>query len=347
MAFFFLKRTYNIPGIYQWVKPNTAVGAGPFGCTYLQTIVISIGAAAGGASGGASNNQGASLNGGNGGGGGAYAQATFLPASLPPLADIVVGAGTPGGVAASTPGVGIGASGTVNSLTPTKASSFDVLISSPPGNSSNTGNGALAASITGGFNIINNRGGFGLLAQHNVATGQQNCGPGLTVAGNNTWWPTGNNGGAPGGSANTLLGPNLIAGPGGGVYPAIVGGSPSMNSQITAQSGRVAGPTANGGGGAASQGGVFPITGGKGNDAPPNSGSGGGGGGGASSFGDAGGSTVTSGAGGKGSDGTVQVVDIFTLPSAPPPYYFNFDLVTWYHMMNMARPISLTGRYAS
>src|ERR1700679_3405577 len=101
MHFAYVQRRYTKPGVYQWVKPNTAPGTGPFGSTYLQTNVICIGPGSGGASGAASqspaNAGGVGISGGVGGAGGAYFQATYLAANLSPLMDVIVGAGTKGG----------------------------------------------------------------------------------------------------------------------------------------------------------------------------------------------------------------------------------------------------------
>lgn len=338
MSFVFRQANYNVPGVYQWVKPSTTPGAGPFGSTYIQTVVTVIGPGSGGGSGTAICAPGATgVVGGQGGMGGGYGQATYLPAALNLLEDIVVAPGTTGGAANNVPGTGVSSANgipSVQALT-SKYGAHISCIGGGPSNSSGLGG---APSVTGGSNIISNIGGTSLRVQANLAD-QGDTGPGITVGGAfPTTQLTGNNAGGAGGSANFLI--NQLGGNGGGAN-GHNGGKGGTNT--SGQSAIV--PGGSGGGSAALGGNANSLQAGNGADAPPNSGAGGGGGGTACSQGNTTGGGITSGKGGNGSNGVVQVTDIFTLPPAQPPYIF--VIITWFHMMNMARPISLTGRYKS
>jgi hypothetical protein len=347
MTLLFVKKNYFVPGTYQWIKPPTAAGAGPGGSTYLQSIVTVIGGGSGGGSGEANNGQATGGPGGNGGAGGAYAQATYLPAALLAFEPIVVGAGTPGGAAQQVPGIGLQAATGLNSLT-AAGSNFGAHITCGGGNTSGNQIGATAPSVVGGSNIIANRGAFGV-ASGNGVRDQPELGVSFPI---NSSFVTAfanspNSGGAPGGCTSSVTGV-FIGNNAGFLFPAARGAQGLTNSTSVAPSGLVIGPFSNGGAGSgAGVPGIFPITAGNGAPAPPNSGAGGGGGGAATNLANAGGGLITSGAGGKGSDGAVQVVDIYTLPPTPPTYIFNLEIIAWYHMFNMARPISLTGRYKS
>jgi hypothetical protein len=340
MPVVYRQATYKVPGTYQWVKPPTANGAGPYGSTYLETIVTVIGPGSGGESGAPACDQGSSEAGGAGGNGGGYGQATYLPATLNAIENIVVAAGSVGGTGVTISGAGAGG-GSPNKSAATATSSFGAHITCNGGGTNVSGVGG-TASVSAGSNVTSVKGGTMLTVQTNVSP-QLEIAPGISPgAGLLAWNTTGNNAGASGGSVNNIFNP--IGGTGGGVAPTGGGGLGLSNSAGTAQAGLVNGA---GGGAAGAVSGIFPLTGGAGAPGYPNSGAGGGGGGAAASTGLAGGGTITSGAGGNGSHGLVQVTDIFTLPPLGNPYYFNFDLITWFHMMNMARPISLTGRYAS
>lgn len=341
MTIVFKQSTYRIPGIYQWVKPNVAAGTGPFGSTYLQTIITVTGPGSGGGSGNVANNVNTVDTGGFGGLGGGYGQATYLPAALPVLADVVVGGGSPGALPASVSGSIPAQSSGLNSLG-TVTSSFGSLMSSLGGGPSNVGNSG-TVSIIGGTNITSVQGGFHNPLLNNVAD-QLPVGPGILSSSINTWNTQGNNAGANGGSANILVPPPPFGGNGGGVNFG-GGGAGSTNSNSPAGKGQV--PGAGGGASGAFLNGLGSLFGGNGADGKPNTGAGGGGGGGAQNILNSASGVITSGAGGRGADGLVRITDIFVFPPSPPPYYFNFDKVTWYHMMNQARPISLTGRYQS
>lgn len=347
MSFVYRQFNYRIPGVYQWIKPSIAAGGGPFGSTYLQTIATVVGPGSGGGSGEANNAQATGGPGGPGGGAGAYAQVTYLPAALLALESIVVGAGTLGGAPAQVVGIGLQAQTGLNSVTAGPASIFGAHISCGGGNTSGNQIGATAPAIIGGSNITSNGGGFGQ-SSGNGQRNQPGIGPSILAGGAfRTWYPTGTNGGAPGGCTSSVTGA-FVGNNAGAVYPATVGAQGLTNSTSVAPNGRIIGPFSNGGAASgASIAGIFPITAGAGTDAPPNSGAGGGGGGAATNLVSAGGGLITSGAGGKGSDGFVQITDVFTLPPALPTYVFNLEIIAWYHMFNMARPISLTGRYKS
>lgn len=347
--------TYKTPGIYQWVKPSTTPGAGPFGSTYLQSILTCIGAGSGGAAGASAVGTAAGIGGGGGGNGGAYAQATYLPAALNATENITVGAGSPGGVGVSISSNAINSLARVDSLSAGLSlitSAGGQLINSPGGNGSGGASNA-TATINGGSNITSFLGCSKLNNPtiNNVASPSASPSTGINVqggAGNNSYQvPPGNNAGASGGCVNTtafaVAHNNNKACAGGGIN-FLGGGTGLEDSSGTAGQGVVPGA---GGGGAGSALAVAPISGGKGADATQSSGAGGGGGGGANLFALTVGSTVTPGSGGKGSDGVVQITDIFTMPPSPPIAYYNWSLVTWFHMANMARPISLTGRYKS
>lgn len=344
MAIVFRQATYLIPGTYQWVKPPIAAGAGPFGSTYFETIVTVIGASSGGASGSCGNNVANGFNGGNGGNAGAFAQATYLPAVLNALEDIIVGAGTLGGVVTGILGTNNGGgNGSQNSLSATVASKFGAHISCNSGSSSSNIPSQASASVVGGSNVLNIPGGSGIQSAGPVSA-QLSVGPNTLVGilhNIPTWNVQGNNGGAPGGSSNNSTAP-FSGGDGGGV---ILGGGKGNTNANGSNAGV---PGAGGGGATAAVLGIV-LKGGNGANAKPNSGAAGGGGGSATSTLLAGaGAVITGGAGGNGSNGAVQVTDIFTLTITNlDPFYIQLDLIAWYHMMNMARPISLTGRYQS
>jgi fibronectin-binding autotransporter adhesin len=342
MPFVFRQATYRLPGVYQWVKPSIAVGSGPQGSTYLQTIITVIGAGTGGIGGGANNNQNTGIAGGSPGPGGGYVQATYLPASLNAFEDIVVGAHSPGTIGGSVSGTTVAAQNSAGTNA-SGASNFGAHIIAGGGSPASVGNGG-SNTVTGGLNIVNNAGGFILVAASQTYF-QNTNGPSIKIGGVfSTWQPTGNSSGGAGGSANELPLPAIHNGGwGAGVYPQLFGGSGQVFTNGKAQNGTV--PGAGGGACWANQS-IFPLGGGDGAKPLPNSGAGGGGGGGASSQFNAGG-LITGGKGADGSDGLVQVTDIFQLPPTPPFYVFDLEIIAWYHMMNMARPISLTGRYKS
>lgn len=343
MSVVFRQATYLVPGIYQWVKPSTAAGVGPFGSTYLETIITVVGPGSGGGSGSISNNQGASVDGSPGGNGGGFGQATYLPAALSLVENIVVAKGSPGGLPVTNSGLTISfTSGNAGLSVNGTASSFGTHISCAGGFGTANQNGGMA-TIVGGSNVTNLRGGSQLTALNNVVV-QLMVGPGVNIGAQPSWTLQGNNAGAAGGSCNSILSGQNRAGIGGGVFPSQFGGTGVVNSTGNAKNGTSPG---DGGGASYSVGLLFPLTAGSGVNAPPNSGAGGGGGGSVTSLASATGGPLTSGAGGNGSNGVVQVTDIFTLPPALPVNYFNWDLVTWFHMLNMSRPISLTGRYQS
>lgn len=326
MPFAFVQKTYKIPGFYQWVKPSLAPGAGPFGSTYLQTIVKSIGPGCGGGTGDAKNAVGNFSIGGLAGSGGGYAQVTYLPAALPSLVDIIVGRGSKGAAGASCTGIGLAAASGNAAITPPDHTSFGpigaFLINSFPGQFNNFG--GINQIVTGaGITVnANTRGGSApspqteVLNQTGIDTNSA-ASPGFT-----TGTLDGNNSGGVGGCANVTA--NIRQGFGSAVFGVL--GAPSAGGRAFCV---LAGP-------GISQAGV---------NALPNSGSGGGGSGGAASLADAGSGTIQSGKGGDGSDGMLQTTDIFTLPPVPPSYILEIKL--WFHMNNMARPISLTGRYKS
>lgn len=343
MTIFYRQSTYRVPGTYQWVKPSIAAGSGPFGSTYQQTIITVIGPGSGGASGSSGNNVGNGFNGGNGGNPGPYANATYLPASLNALEDIVVGAGTLGGLPQSIAGTNNGGGfGGASSLTATPGSKFGAHISCPGGQSSGTLNPQFA-TVVGGSNVVKWDSLSGIAAV-TLALVQPSSSPNTLLGIQHnipTWSPVGNNGGAPGGCAINSA-PPFLGGDGGGV---LIGGGGGRTNANGVNAGV---PGAGGGGCTAAVLGII-LNGGNGADAKQNSGAGGGGGGAATSTILAGaGAFITGGQGGRGSDGVVQVTDIFSLtPQIINPYYIQFDLTVWYHMMNQARPISLTGRYKS
>lgn len=332
MAFVIVQRTYRVPGTYQWVKPNTAPGAGPLGSTYIETIVTTIGPGAGGSSGTASNNVGAGqVIGAGGGGGGGYIQAVYAAASMNLLEDIIVSPGSPGQPSNIVNG---GVTGTVNgkaSLPVTQPSTFGVKLSAHGGGSNATSAGAGGAvSATGGPISVTS------------AVGQTSSIPGGLDPLSIISIPTGNSAGACGGSSVSTQPPVRFGGNGQSVD--FVGGGFGITNGGAAQNGI----TPRSGGGAAAAvlaGGNYFLTGGNGANALQNTGQGGGGGGVAVSYVVVALNAVTSGAGGKGSDGLVQTTDVYQLPPSPPPYIF--EIKNWFHMMNQSRPISLTGRYQS
>jgi hypothetical protein len=345
MTVVFRQATYRIPGVYQWVKPSTAIGAGPFGSTYLQTIVTVIGAGSGGGSGISHVGVGAGGQGGNGGNGGGYGQATYLPGALNSLENIVVGMGTPGSASNAHSATVSGQIGSVDSNT-AGLSSFGAHINCNGGTTSNGDTGGVS-TVTGGSNITSNRGGANIADNTNILT-QLSTGPGVLNQGAQiTWQPTGNNAGGSGGC--NFIGTNVVGGNGGGVN-FLGGGLGATNSAAAAQPGFTPGAA---GGCSFTQGSfvVTPgilVTGGNGANASPNTGAGGGGGGAAviADFGSTG-TLCTSGAGGNGSNGAVQITDVFSFPNPLPPIYFNLSGVAYFNMMNMARPVSITGAYLS
>lgn len=349
MSIVYRLSNYFIPGTYQWVKPPTGVGLGPFGSTYLQSIVTVIGAGTGGGNGLVNQSQGTGQTGGPGGNAGAWAQATFLPAALLALEDVVVQAGSLGG--ASTQIINASTNFVPGNQSASKISAickFGAHISCTGGASSNTQNGGTAI-VSGGSNIINNPGGAAATALNSTVF-QTNLGPGINSGAQRTWNATGNSAGAAGGCASFTAPMNgNFGGNGGAVAPSsgIISPPGSLGVKNTSSAAQNGTSPCNGGGASGSLVSVGNQTSGSGANAPPNSGGGGGGGGACSCSGAVPVGILTSGAGGNGSNGAVQIVDIFTLPIPPQPNYFNFDLITWYHMMNMARPISLTGRYQS
>jgi hypothetical protein len=339
MSFFYRQLTFNVPGVYQWIKPPIAAGAGPFGSTYLETIVTVIGPGSGGSGGGLiCNTTGAT--GGPGGNAGAYAQATYLPAALLALEDIIVGAGTPGGAArvaagtATTSQIGIHS----NSATLSK---FGVHITSQGGEESDLNSTPATASVTGGSNVTNVSGGVNI----QVAPGsgsQPNISQSVRAPGNlATYSIQGNSAGGNGGERIGITTPSA-GGNGGGI---LLGGGIGTTNADVAGNGLL--PSAGGGACVSNIAGLFPLQSGNGQNGIPNTGAGGGGGGLVCSQGVIAGGLMTSGFGGQGSNGRVQVIDIFTLPPQLPPYVFDLEIIAWYHMFNMARPISLTGRYKS
>lgn len=340
MSFVFVKRTYLTPGIYQWIKPSIVPNSGPQGSTYLQTIVTVIGAGSGGQSGNVNVNQTVGQQGGNGGGGGGFGQAIYLPSALAAIEDVVVAAGTAGGNANSIIANLTNAVAGQNGLTPTQSSIFGAHISCPGGNRSDNPFGG-TPTVIGGTSVINLRGGNGALCVNGIDV-QPGVGPGITNGGSPTFTNQNNNGGAPGGTASVVV-LHPTSGQGGAVGNA-PGGRGLINSSGNAQSGSFPGT---GGGAAISTTGNAPFTAGSGAPAALNSGSGGGGGGAASVYAIGGATNITSGAGGSGANGAVQTVDVFLLPPPTNVIYIQWDIVAWFHMMNMARPISLTGRYKS
>lgn len=359
--FVFKILTYKKPGTYQWVRPPTGLGAGPLGSTYFGTLVTCIGAGSGGASGIASNrSQVAVTIGGSGGNGGAYAQGLFL--TLPPLRDVIVGRGTLGAPAGTCPGTGIQLTAQVNSSNAGDSffgddgQSQDYL-SSHGGQTSNNGVGGVANAGSHATNLVANRGGTQLPLDPDGAYFQTSTGPGISPSGLPSWNTTGNNAGGGGGSVNL----NRFGGIGGGVGGVggsvnyVGGGSGQSETTTPAQQGTFPGA----GGGAAGSNfagageaactvlGGLNTTGGYGANALPNTGAAGGGGGASTTRCSAGGGVITSGGGGNGSHGFVQTVDIFTFPAFGNVTYWDWSKSTFFHMMNMARPISLTGRYQS
>lgn len=345
MPFYFTQKIYKRPGIYQWTRPPTGVGAGPFGTTYLLTIVTVIAGGSGGGSGFSSNiTQVAFTDGGSGGNAGGYAQGSFPAAVLPALEDIIVGKGTLGGVAAVAAGVGITSAPSVDSLIANPSSfghsgSTQTYIECAPGQPSTIGIGGTASVGNNSTNTIANRGGTQIPIDALGGNPQFSTGPGITTGGLQSWNPTGNNAGAGGGTVNLN---NVVCGGDGGGVNFIGGGSGNSSAQ-PAHAGSYPGA----GGGSSGTQTSGNAVGGAGANAFPNTGAGGGGGGAATSRSTAGGGVIISGNGGNGSDGLVQVTDVFILPLLGNPYYWDFNRSTFFHMMNMARPISLTGRYQS
>lgn len=338
MSFVYRQATYSQPGVYQWVKPPTGVGAGPFGSTYQQTIVTVIGPGCGGDSGGVATQAIVGLAGGDGGTAGGYARATFQPVDLSPLVDITVGSGTVGAAAQQIPGTVATSQASTQAAPATVSSKFGALITCTSGFHLNAG-GPGSANVFGGTNITSVNGGTSIIATLAV-TPQPSTGPTTLPA---TWRVTGNNGGGAGGVVDIRLPAPQLGGDGGSIN-GIGGGQGSTNS---GSAGKGLIPGAGGGAAGVLAGLNISPTGGDGASAAPNSGAGGGGGGSAVIMSTSLGGPVRSGAGGRGSDGLVQVTDIFTLPVTPAPYHFNLDVIAWYHMMNQSRPISVTGRYQS
>lgn len=347
MPVVFRQVTYKRPGVYQWQMPNPTPGAGPLGSTYLETIVTCIGAGSGGASGQAANvAQVEFTDGGAAGNAGGYVQATFPAAAfLETIKDIVVGRGTSGGTCEVDGSGGIAELGPIDSLVAgnsTFGSSViddDTFITCFGGQKSTTGIGGGAGSSNDASQRVIFMGGTAITID-SVTSSQPDTGPGVFVAGSlATWNPTGNNAGGGGGTVDLKEPP--VAGKGGGVN--FKGGGIGNAGGGAGEGGFTPGS----GGGASLNDNAGNTVGGDGADAIQNTGSGGGGGGGSATRHTAGSGVIKAGSGGRGSDGLVQVTDVWMLPVPPPPYVFNLEVVAWYHMMNMARPISLTGRYQS
>lgn len=340
MSFFYKKSLYTIPGNYQWIKPSTTPGAGPFGTTYLESIITVIGASSGGSSGNAANNQGGTtVSGGEGGFGGGFGQATYLPAALNSIENILVAAKSVGGAANSQSGAATGIQVGLHSLG-TATSNFGSHITCLGGGPSHSGTGG-TVSVIGGSNVLSFQGGV-TLALATPKNSEVNIYPGLLGSGGIFCWPpTNNHGGANGGQAYSVSAP-VFAGNGGGATNG--GGVGATNG---GQGGDPLVPSAGGGGSSTVTPGLIPGRGGNGANAAPNSGCGGGGGGASANGNSAGSGFIVSGKGGDGADALVSVVDVFTIPPLLPPYVFDLEIIAWYHMFNMARPISLTGRYKS
>jgi hypothetical protein len=356
VSFYFRQLTYKTPGIYLWMKPSTIAGSGPFGSTYLETIFVCIGAGSGGSSGTSTSGTAAGTGGGPGGNGGAYAQATYLPGALPAFENLIVGAGSPGAIANPTSSNSVNSNARVDSVNAglsSITSSSGVLLNCPGGQTS-ASSVVSTPTVNGGSNVVQFSGcaNLGVPTINNVASPGASISTGFMVvsAGNHPSWqvPPGNNCGAAGGCVNTvafaLAHGVRKACNGGGI--AFLGGGQGLDDSITTAG---AGVTPGAGGGAAgSVLAIAPITAGNGAPALNNTGAGGGGGGGAELTSiNSPGLFVTGGNGGKGSDGLIQTTDIYTFPALLPPTYFDWDKAAYFHMMNMARPISLTGRYQS
>lgn len=356
MTIVYRQATYKTPGIYQWVKPPTGVGAGPFGSTYLQSVFTVIGGGSGGSSGDTHSGDAAGGSGGSGGNAGCYAQATYLPAALNFIEDITVGKGTPGGIALSSPSNVVISHANTPSVPAGLSlvrSAAGLLINSPGGDASTT-QSFTSPTVNGGLNISSFSGcpNFGSPTINNAAFPSASPSTSSNISPSSGYKsyqvPPGNNAGAPGGCSNTTAfasARGIGKGTNGGGINGSGGGFGTDNTVGVAGSGIIPGA---GGGAACSALPLAPVTGGNGANAKPSTGSGGGGGGSGAMFNaTVPGGLITGGNGGNGSDGVVQVTDIFTMPVPPPVAYYNWDLVTWFHMVNMARPISLTGRYKS
>lgn len=341
MTIVYRQSTYKIPGTYQWVKPSTAAGAGPFGSTYLETIITTIGGGMGGDAGDAAVNFTATSDvGGIGGAAGCYINATYLPSSLNSLEDIVVGNGIKGAPAVFVVGTAAGSVSSPQLSSVAGTSRFGLHMSAAGAQHAVGGSG----TITGGLNVTNQTGAFPLANAVTAARNQLSTQLGVgNTSLHASYYTTGNNAGGAGGNIS-FNGVFLPAGGGNGGAINFQGAGVGSSSGGTATGGGFPGA---GGGACAAQVSVSALKAGDGANAINNTGSGGGGGGTAITKAVTTGGNVTSGAGGNGSDGVVQVTDIFTLPPVPTPYVFNLEIIAWYHMMNQARPISLTGRYQS
>lgn len=344
MAILFRQLTYFVPGTYLYVRPLIGAGNGPLGSTYLKTTISVQAAGSGGASGGAINNQNVGAVPGNGGNGGAYGRADYLPTDLAVTEDLFVGKGSLGGATVSLLGTTTSVIAGVQSVAGGNSKFGTVNKITCPGGTTSNGQATSTPTISGGTNTVAVVGGIQLFANVNIDP-QSPTGPLIFAPGHIATWNTqGNNAGTAGGSASFVSSPSGKFGGDGGDINGIGRGIGAANLAGTAPGGNA--PGCGGGGNGCNLASLFPVIGGPGASGAINKGQGGGGGGLAVNAKNSGG-PVVGGAAGNGSDGFVQVTDYFQLPDAPPVRYIQWDLITWFHMMNMARPISLTGRYES
>jgi hypothetical protein len=308
---------YDAPGAYVWALPLLPVGS-----IILQVRVRVVGAGGGGYGGAVLNNDNTGVGGG-GGGGGAYAEATYVPgSSLPATLPVVVGAAGVGSLGVSaTPTNG---AEPLNS-TDGGASSFGTAIVCGGGQGCGfEGNGspgfpAVDGVLYGPTNIKTHAGGAG---------GGLISGDGVIVPA-----PAGSGGGA-GGNANPAFSPHID-----GYAGNDTSGGVGVTDETLAAQGETGASGAGGGGNFSTPARNADNHAGAGGNANV-AGGGGGGGGGAScsnaffSF---------SGAGGNGAPGYVQVDVLYSY--AVPVGRYPLAQLPVHQAVNMARPISLTGRY--
>jgi hypothetical protein len=323
---------YYAPGDVLWVRP-----AIPAGGILRKTNVMAKGPGGGGGGGTASCDQGAgSSNIGNGGGEGGYVSADYAPGALPASVAIQVGSkGVKGvgGVAGPGPSGGVGGIGTDGSeatlFGPAGVGNYLTANPGTGGNPSNAGAGvggiASATGLGAPANVIARTGGNGTQGIGGPdAPGADIVLPSLGGASGGGSYSSpvaafrgGNGNDSAGGRGET----NIF---GGSALDGSVGQSGSGGGGVAADSVHYSGPLQAGSAGAALA-----------------KGAGGGGGGGAILFGA--GFIITAGAGSDGGDGQIIVTTFYDIPIAPG--FYPMQQLPVHQAVNMARPISITGRF--
>lgn len=343
-------QTFKTPGTFIWTKASVKI---PPAAGIDHYNVQCIGPGGGGMSGSANSQAVSGIAGAAGGSEGGYAAADFTPANMPNSAVVTIPPGGSGGAAV----VANLANPTPNGLIggQSGSTSFDIYMVATSGGCGVSGFGGGSGTVTGPgtSNPVTFQGANG----NTVGFGSGNGNPTNGIDGQISTFPGGGGGGGNGGASINDFGNGLIP------LPTLIGGagvggaSGMVNNRSSGGLGQNVGPrgtligttsqagfSGSGGGAIASYLATDVMFAGQGGDGTI-PGQGGGGGGQVPS--EANPFTTgqnTTGRGGNGAPGGV-IVTTFFFPI--PVYYYNWDLVTWFHMSNMARPISLTGRYKS